>query len=147
MCNVRKHVVYDFKKLSNWLKPDRTNISITNLVFFTSPRKLDRKLKIIQTQERFYENNSVNYLGFQIYKNLTWKQRLNHMAMKVNEIFFGRQSSVINLLNSIYVMLRFLGHKTLIKLKDWRKNLLKKKFLRTMFFFSISKESNRQVLF
>ena len=85
MCKVRKHVVYDFKKLSNWLKPDRTNIAITNLVFFTSPRKLDRKLKIIQTQKRFYENNSVNYLGFQMDKSLTWKQQLNHMAMKVNE--------------------------------------------------------------
>ena len=53
---------------------------------FTSPKKqLDCNLKIKLNGKRFYEIDSVKYLGIQIEKRLTWKQKINHVAHNLNK--------------------------------------------------------------
>ena len=36
-------------------------------------------------EKRLYETDSVKYLGIQIDKGLTWKQQINHVALKLNK--------------------------------------------------------------
>ena len=48
--------------------------------------KTDGDLKIKLTGKRLYEKGTVNYLGIQIDKSLTWKQQINHVAIKLNKV-------------------------------------------------------------
>ena len=62
------------------------NVGKTELVLFTSPKKqLDCDLKMKLNGKRLYETDSVKYLGIQIDKRLTWKQQINHVALKLNK--------------------------------------------------------------
>ena len=55
-------------------------------MIFTSPKKqLDYNLKIKLNGKRLYKTDSVKYLGIQIDKRLTWKQQINHVALKQNK--------------------------------------------------------------
>ena len=56
-----------------------------NLCFFLQLRKLDCDLKTKLNEKRLYETDSVKYLGIQIDKKLTWKQQINHVALKLDE--------------------------------------------------------------
>ena len=86
--SIKKQVNYDLKNLSNWLKANKISLNVgkTELVLFTSSRKqLDCDLKIKLNGKRLYETDSVKYLGIQIDKRLTWKQYVNHVALKLNK--------------------------------------------------------------
>ena len=48
--------------------------------------KTDGDFKIKLTGKRLYEKGTVNYLGIQIDKSLTWKQQINHVAIKLNKV-------------------------------------------------------------
>ena len=55
-------------------------------MFFTSSKKqLDCDLKIKLNGKRLYETDSVKYLRIQIDKRLTWKQQINHVALKLSK--------------------------------------------------------------
>ena len=57
-----------------------------NLFFLLHLRKqLDCDLKTKLNGKRLYETDSVKYLGIQIDKRLTWKQQINHVALKLNK--------------------------------------------------------------
>ena len=59
------------------------NTRKTELVLFTSPKtQPDSELKI---KFKFYETDSVEYLGLQIEKNLTWTHQINHVAIKLKK--------------------------------------------------------------
>ena len=86
--SINKQVNYDLKNLSNWLKANKISLNVgkTELVLFTSSKKqLDCDLKIKLNGKRLYETDSVKYLGIQIDKRLTWKQHINHAALKLNK--------------------------------------------------------------
>ena len=61
------------------------NVDKTELVIFTSlKRRLDSDLKIkLNGIFKLYETGSFKYLRMQIDKNLTWKQQVNHVAIKL----------------------------------------------------------------
>ena len=63
------------------------NVDKTELVIFTSlKRRLDSDLKIkLNGIFKLYETGSFKYLRMQIDKNLTWKQQVNHMAIKLHK--------------------------------------------------------------
>ena len=42
-------------------------------------------MRIKLNGKRLYETDSVRYLGIQIDKRLTWKQQINHVALKLNK--------------------------------------------------------------
>ena len=86
--SINKQVNYDLKNLSNWLKTNKilVNVGKTELVLYTSSKKqLDCDLEIKLNGKRLYETDSVKYLGIQIDKRLTWKQHINHVALKLNK--------------------------------------------------------------
>ena len=86
--SINKQVNYDLKNLSNWLKANKISLNVgeTELVLFTSFKKqLDCDLKIKLNGKRLYETDSVKYLGIKIDKRLTWKQHINHAALKLNK--------------------------------------------------------------
>ena len=57
-----------------------------NLCFLTSSKKqLQCDLKIKLNGKGLYETVSAKYLGIQIDKRLTWKQQINHVALKLNK--------------------------------------------------------------
>ena len=83
-----KQVNYNLKNLSNWLEANKTSLNVgkTELVLFTSSKKqLDFDLKIKLNGKRLYETDSVKYLGVQVDKRLTWKQHIDHAALKLNK--------------------------------------------------------------
>ena len=61
------------------------NADKTELVIFTSlKRRLDSDLKIkLNGIFKLYETGSFKYLRMQIDKDLTWKQQVNHVAIKL----------------------------------------------------------------
>ena len=62
------------------------NVGKTKLVLFTSSKKqLECDLRIKLNGKRLYETDSSRYLGIQIDKRLTWKQEINHVALKLYE--------------------------------------------------------------
>ena len=62
------------------------NVSKTELVLFTLPKKqLDSDLGIELIWKRLCKTDSVKYLGIYDDKNLTWKQQINHVAIKLNK--------------------------------------------------------------
>ena len=63
------------------------NADKTELVIFTSlKRRLDSDLKFkLNGIFKLYETGSFKYLRMQIDKNLTWKQQVNHMAIKLHK--------------------------------------------------------------
>ena len=82
---INKQVNCDLKNLLNWLKANKISLNVgkTELVLFTSSKKqLDCDLKIKLNGKRLYETDSVKYLGD---KKLTWKQQINHVALKLNK--------------------------------------------------------------
>ena len=85
--SINKQVNYDLKNLSNWFKANKISLNVgkTELVLSTSSKKqLDCGLKIKLNGKKLYETDSVKYLGIQIDKRLTWKQQINHVALKSN---------------------------------------------------------------
>ena len=137
------------KNLLNWLKANKLllNVDKTKLVLFTSSNKqLDCDLKIRLNGKRLYETNSVNYLGIQIDKRLTWKQQINHVASKLNKAnaMSSKLRHVLDIktLRSVYYAISesHLCYASLV----WRQNtnsvkrfyLLQKQSLRIMFFQS-----------
>ena len=86
--SITKQINYDVKNLSNWSKANKIllNIGKAELVHFTSSKKqLDCDLKIKLNGKRLYKTDSVKYLWIQIAKRLTWKQQINHAALKLNK--------------------------------------------------------------
>ena len=116
-------------------------------MLFTSIKKqLDYDLKIKLNGKRLYETDSVKYLGIHIDKRLTWKQQINHVALKVNKAnaMFSKLRHVLDIktLRSVYYAI-FESHLCYASLV-WAQNtnsvkrlhLLQKKSLRIMFFQS-----------
>ena len=56
------------------------------MLFTSSKKQLDYDLKIKLNGKRLYETDSLKYLGIQIDKRLTWKQRINQVALKLNKV-------------------------------------------------------------
>ena len=86
--SINKQVNYDLKNLLNWLKANKISLNVgkTELVLFTSSKKQrDCDLKIRLNGKRLFETDSVRYLGIQIDKRLTWKQQINHVALKLDK--------------------------------------------------------------
>ena len=76
------------KNLTNWLKLNKISLNVgkTELEFLTSIKKqLGSDLKIKLNRRRLREKDSVSgrYLEIQINKILTWKQQINHVAVKL----------------------------------------------------------------
>ena len=123
------------------------NVAKTELVLFTlSKKQLDCDLKIELNGKRLYETDSVKYLGIQIDKRLTWKQHINHVALKLNKAnaMLSKLRYVLDIktLRSVYYAI-FESHLCYASLA-WVQNnnslkrlhLLQKKSLRLMFFQS-----------
>ena len=86
--SINKQVNYDLKTLSTWLKANKISLNVgkTELVLFTSSKKqLYCDLKIKLNGKRLYETDLVRYFGIQIDERLTWKQQINHVALKLNK--------------------------------------------------------------
>ena len=86
--SINKRINYDLKNLSNWLEANKVSLNVgkTELVLFTSSKKqLDCDLKIKLNGKRLCKTDSVSYLGIQIDKTLTWKQQINHVALRLNK--------------------------------------------------------------
>ena len=146
--SIKKQVNYDLKNLSNWLKANKISLNVgkTELVLFTSSKKqLDCDLKIKLNGKRLYEANSVKYLG--IDRRLTWKQHINHVALKLNKAnaMLSKLRHILDIktLRSVYYAI-FESHLCYASLV-WTQNnnsvkklhhLLQKKSLRFMFFQS-----------
>ena len=61
------------------------NVKKTELVIFKHRRKkLDSPIKIKLSRERLYPSKSVKYYGIKIDENLSWKQNIHAIAMKLN---------------------------------------------------------------
>ena len=59
---------------------------LVKLVLFKSSRKLtDCRLKLKVNGERLYSTNSVKYLGINIEDNFSWKQQIFNIAIKLNK--------------------------------------------------------------
>ena len=76
------------KNLTNWLKLNKISLNVgkTELEFLTSIKKqFGSDLKIKLNRRRLREKDSVSgrYLEIQINKILTWKQQINHVAVKL----------------------------------------------------------------
>ena len=57
----------------------------TELVIFKhQSKKLDCPIKIKLSRKRLYPSKSVKYLGIKIDENLTWKQHIHDIAIKLN---------------------------------------------------------------
>ena len=85
---MNKQVNQDFKNLTNWLNANKIflNVSKTKIVLFKSSRKLtDCRLKLKVNGERLYPTNSVKYLGINIDDNFSWKQQIFNIAIKLNK--------------------------------------------------------------
>ena len=62
------------------------NVGKAELELFTSLKKqFDFDLKIKLNGKKLYEIDSLKYLEIQIEKRLTWKQQINHLALKLNK--------------------------------------------------------------
>ena len=147
--SINKQVNHDLKNLSNWLKTNKISLNVgkTELVVFTSSKKqLDSDLKIRLNGKRLYETDSVKYLEIQIDKRLTWKQHINHVALKLNKanamLSKLRHALDIKTLRSVYCAIfeSHLYYASLAWAQDSnsvkRLHLLQKKSLRLMFFQS-----------
>ena len=85
---MNKQVNQDLKNLTNWLNANKIclNVSKSEVVLFKSSRKLtDVPLKLKLNGKRLYPTNSVKYLGINIDENLTWKQQISDIAIKLNK--------------------------------------------------------------
>ena len=147
--SINKQVNYDLKNLSNWLKANKISLNVgkTELVLFTSSKKqLECDLKIKLNGKRFYETDSVKYLGIQIDKRLTWKQHINHVALKLIKAnaMLSKLRHVLDIrtLRSVYYAIfeSYLCYTSLVWAQNnnsvKRLHLLQKKSLRLMFFQS-----------
>ena len=147
--SINKQVNHDRKNLSNWLKANKISLNVgkTELVLFTSSKKqLDCDLKVKLNGKRLYETYSVKYLGIQIGKRLTWKQHINHVALKLNKAnaMLSKLRHVLDIktLRSVYyaIIESHLCYASLVWAQNVssikRLHLLQKKFLRLMFFQS-----------
>ena len=128
--SINKQVNYDLKNVSNSLKVNKISLNVgkTKLALFTSSKEqLDCDLKIKLNGKRLYD--SVEYLGIQIDKRLTWKQHINHVAVKLNKAdpMLSKLRQVLDIktlrsvphLSPICAMCHLFGHKTLIQLKGF----------------------------
>ena len=148
--SINEQVNYDLKNLSNWLKANKVllNVGKTELVLllFTFKKQLDCDLKIKLNRKRLYEADSVKYLGIQIDKRLTWKQQINHVAVKLNKsnAMLSKLRHVLDIKTprSVYYAIfeSHLCHASLVWAQNTnpvkRLHLLQKKSLRIMFFQS-----------
>ena len=83
--SIKKQVNYDLKGKQKANKIS-LNVGKTELLLFTSSKKqLDCDLKIKLNGKRFCEADSVKYLGIEIGRRLTWKQQINHVALKLSK--------------------------------------------------------------
>ena len=85
---MNKQVNQDLKNVTNWLQANKIclNVSKIEVVLFKSSRKLtDVPLKLELNGKRLYPTNSVKYLGININENLTWKQHISDIAIKLNK--------------------------------------------------------------
>ena len=55
------------------------------MLFTSSKKQLDCDLKNKLNRQKLFETDSVKYLGIQIDKRLTWKQQINHGALKLDK--------------------------------------------------------------
>ena len=86
--SINKQFNYDLKNVANWLKTNRIShhVGKTELLLFTSPKKqIHSDLEIKLPGKRLHETDSVNYLGIQIDKSLSWKKQISHVVVKLNK--------------------------------------------------------------
>ena len=146
---MNKQVNQVLKNLTNWLNANKIclNVNKAEAVLFKSSRKpTDVPLKLKLNGKRLYPTNSVKYLGINIDENLTWKQQISDIAIKLNKgngilsklrHFIDRKT-----LKSIYhtIFEPHLHYSSLV----WPQNLnsvkrlfvLQKKFLRIIYFLN-----------
>ena len=85
---MNKQVNQDLKNLTNWLNANKIclNVSKTEVVLFKSSRKLtDVPLKLKLNGKRLYPTNSVKYLDIDFDENLTWRQQISDIAIKLSK--------------------------------------------------------------
>ena len=116
------------------------------MLFTSSKKQLDCDFKIKLNKKRLYKTGSVRYFGIQIDKILTWKQQINHVALKLNKAnaILSKLKHVLDIkaLRSVYyaifeshlcyASLVWAQHTNSVK----RFHLFQKKSLRIMFFQS-----------
>ena len=85
---MNKQVNQALKNLTNWLNANKIslNVSKAEVVLFKSSRKLlDVSLNLKPEGKRLYPTNSVKYIGINIDGNLTSKQQISDIAIKLNK--------------------------------------------------------------
>ena len=102
------------------------NVKKTELVIFKhQKKKLDSPIKIKLNRKRLYPSKSAKYLGFKIDENLSWKQHINDIAIKLNRansLLYTIRNYVNKLiLRTIYFSIfdSYINYANLI----WRQNL------------------------
>ena len=54
------------------------------MIFKKQRKKTDSPIKIELNRKKLYSSKSVKYLGIKIDENLNWKQKIRHIAIKLN---------------------------------------------------------------
>ena len=87
--------------------------------FSFSWKQIDRELKTKLNAKKLYETDLVKHLEIQIDNNLTWKQKINHVAIKPNKdnAMLSKLRHVLDVKTRLRPALLF-GHKALVQLKD-----------------------------
>ena len=98
------------KILTVWLSANKVSLNVekTELLIFKHQRKkLDTDIKIKRNRKRLYPSQSVGYLGIKTDRNLSWKDHINDIAVKLdraNALLFKIRNFVnIIILKTIYL--------------------------------------------
>ena len=83
-----KRMNFDLKNLSQWLKANKLSLNATKtelIIFHSSSKKTDPRLKIVLVGKRLIQTDTVKYLGVLLDDRLLWSKQINHAATKLNQ--------------------------------------------------------------
>ena len=93
---------------------------------FSSPKKqLDHELKIKLNSKKFYQADSVKYLGIYFDKYLTWKHQINNVPKRLNKV-----NTIVFKMRDYDIILVSAQNSSSVK----RLHILQKKSLKLIFF-------------
>ena len=106
---LNKLVNYDLKNLSNQLNANKITLNVTKTklaIFKPNRKKLDFEFKIKFNGKNLFQTNSVKHLGIKIEKQLSWRDHINEVAIKLNKanamLYKVSEFVSTNTLRSIY---------------------------------------------
>ena len=97
IAKLNKLVNQDMRSLTVWLNANRISLNVEKI-------KLEIEIKV--NKKRLYLSQSVKYLGIKINQNLSWKDYINDIAVKLNRanalLFKIRNLANITILKTMY---------------------------------------------